>query len=92
MILVSMRVSFSLHIPLQNLEIESIPVFGIYNHGHINTRLETYILVSMRVLVLHIPLQNLEIESIPVFGIYNHGHINTRLETYILVRACRINT
>ena len=71
-------------IPLQNLEIESIPVFGIYNHGRINTRLETYILVSMRVsFSLHIPLQNLEIESIPVFGIYNHGHINTRLETYI---------
>jgi hypothetical protein len=22
-------------IPLQNLEIESIPVFGIYNHGRI---------------------------------------------------------
>jgi hypothetical protein len=34
---------FRMDIPLQNLEIESIPVFGIYNHGHINTRLETYI-------------------------------------------------
>jgi hypothetical protein len=30
-----------MHISLQNLEIESIPVFGIYNHGHINTWLET---------------------------------------------------
>jgi hypothetical protein len=24
-----------MHIPLQNLEIESIPVFGMYNHGRI---------------------------------------------------------